>query len=158
MSIVRIIAAAVLALLLAAAARPETLRPFEPQSLGDIVAAHHGRPFVVLVWSMDCEFCQRSLDTLSRVRATRHDFDIVTVSTDPLADRELAAQSTRRLDTLGLLHDAWSFGPQAPEQLRFAIDPRWRGEKPRSYWFDAAGRRTSHSVVITPELIDKLVR
>jgi len=158
MRIARIVGAAVLAVLLSAAARPESLHPFEPQSLGDIVAAHHGRPFVVLVWSMDCEFCQASLDTLARVRTTRHDFDIVTVSTDPLADAELAAQSTRRLDSIGLLHDAWSFGAQAPEQLRFAIDPRWRGEKPRSYWFDAAGRRTAHSGVITPELIDKLVR
>lgn len=158
MKLLRILGVVLAALLLGAAAQPASLQAFEPQSLGQIVAAHHGRPFVVLVWSMDCEFCQASLEHLARLRATRADFDIVTVSTDPLSDAQLAAQTQRRLSSLGLQQDAWSFGALPPEQLRYAIDPRWHGEKPRSYWFDASGRRSAHSGVITPQFIADMVR
>jgi hypothetical protein len=33
---------------------------------------------------------------------------------------------------------------------------RWRGEKPRSYWYDAQGQRIAYSGVITPAVIAKM--
>lgn len=132
------------------------LKTFEPQSVEQIAADHKGRPFVVLVWSMDCEFCQHSLDVLAKARAANPGFDIVTITTDPLSDAALSALVSKRLSGIDLLQEAWSFGAQSPERLRYAIDPRWRGEKPRSYWYDAQGRRTAYSGVITPALIEKM--
>jgi len=134
------------------------VQPFEPQSLAQVVAAQQGKPFVLLVWSMDCEFCQASLDNLSRLRARHPDLRVVTVSTDPIGDTALQAQLTRRLGSLSLLDQAWSFGSKSPEQLRFALDPRWRGEKPRSYWYDAKGNRTAYSGLITGERIEGWLR
>jgi hypothetical protein len=145
--------ALVLALALPALAAAQALRPFTPSSLEQIEAAHRGKPFLLLVWSMDCEFCQASLALLAQARAAGMTVDVVTVSTDPAADRQLAGQSLQRLAELGLAADAWAFGPQASEQLAYAIDPRWHGEKPRSYWYDAAGRRSAHSGVLTPALL-----
>lgn len=132
------------------------LRSFEPQSVEQIAARHKGKPFVVLVWSMDCEFCQHSLDVLSKARAANPGFDIVTITTDPLSDGALSQMVRQRLSGIDLLADAWSFGSMAPERLRHAIDPRWRGEKPRSYWYDAQGQRVAYSGVITPAVIEKM--
>ena len=140
----------------AAAGVAPSLNAFEPQSVEQIAASRKGKPFVVLVWSMDCEFCQHSLDVLSKARASDASFDIVTITTDPLSDAALAALVKNRLSGIGLLADAWSFGSHAPERLRYAIDPRWRGEKPRSYWYDAQGRRVAYSGVITPSVIAKM--
>ena len=139
-----------------ASAASAGLKPFEPQSVEQIAASHKGKPFVVLVWSMDCEFCQHSLDVLSKARAANPSFDIVTSTTDPLADGALSALVMKRLSGIDLLGDAWSFGSLAPERLRYAIDPRWRGEKPRSYWYDAQGQRVAYSGTITPAVIGKM--
>ncbi|UUZ54531.1 hypothetical protein LP419_40525 [Massilia sp. H-1] len=52
----------------------------------------------------------------------------MTVTTDPIADTVLGAQVNKRLTALALQDDAWSFADQAPEQLRYAIDPLARRE------------------------------
>ncbi len=152
--------ATAIAALSALAASPSAyaagLKPFEPQSVEQIADGHKGKPFVVLVWSMDCEFCQHSLDVLSKARAANPGFDIVTISTDPLSDAALSQMVKKRLSGIDLLSDAWSFGELAPERLRYAIDPRWHGEKPRSYWYNAQGQRIAYSGVITPALIEKM--
>lgn len=153
MKYLRILAAA-LALSCASTWAGPAVQPFEPQSLRQLETEQQGKPFLLLVWSMDCEFCQASLDTLARVRAAHPALRVVTVSTDPIGDKALQAQLAHRLGALALLDHAWSFGSKSPEQLRFAVDPRWHGEKPRSYWYDAHGKRTAYSGVITAERIE----
>lgn len=143
-------AAALLLGLFAMSAQAQPLKPFEPASLEQIVASHRGKPFVLLVWSMDCEFCQASLDVLSKARAADPGLDIVTVTTDPIADTALAEQVRARLAALLLTGNTWSFGAESPERLRYALDPLWRGEKPRSYWYDAGGKRLAYSGMIKP--------
>ena len=146
-------AAACLFVCASALAAPH-VKPFEAQSLPQLVAAQQGKPFVLVVWSMDCEFCQASLDTLARLRATHPDLRVVTVSTDPAGDAPLQRKLTRRLGSLSLLDQAWTFGAAPPEQLRFVLDPTWRGEKPRSYWYDASGKRSAYSGLISAERVE----
>ncbi len=143
--------AAVLLGLLAITASAQPLQSFEPDSLAQIEKRHHGKPFLLLVWSMDCQFCQTSLDMLAKARAADPALRIVTVTTDPLSDPDLSEQVRSRLASLRLQDDTWSFGNESPERLRFALDPAWRGEKPRSYWYDAAGKRTAYSGLIKRE-------
>lgn len=135
-----------LALLAPASAAP--VKPFEIDSMAQIEASQRGKPFIVLVWSMDCPFCQTSLEVLSKARARNPGLVVVTVTTDPAADEALIGQVEKRLSSLDLAADAWSFGTGSPERLRFAIDPSWRGEKPRSYWYDASGKRSAYSGLI----------
>ena len=144
------------ALAATAASAASFIQPFEPGSLQQIVDREKGKPFVLIVWSMDCEFCQASLDTLARERQQRKDLRVVTISTDPLADPALTPMVEKRLAALGMKERAWAFGALPPERLRFAIDRNWHGEKPRSYWFKANGEKTAYSGVITPAVIDKL--
>lgn len=146
---------AVLLLLASACSWGQGVQAFKAQSLEQIEARHRGRPFVMLVWSMDCQFCHASLDELARFRAANPTVDIVTVSTDPLADQALTTQAQTRLAALSLKADTWSFGSDPAERLRYALDPAWRGEKPRSYWYDASGKRVAYSGLIKPERLQK---
>lgn len=68
---------------------------------------------------------------------------LAVVSTDT---PEAAADIQAALQRFGLdKFDTWVFADAVPERLRYAIDPAWRGELPRSYLFDAAHRREAHS-------------
>lgn len=153
-AIIRALAAATLSIC-CVAANAAPLRAFEPDSMPRLVDAHKGKPFVVVVWSLDCEFCRASLDTLAQVRRQRPDLTVVTISTDEADDPELGPMMRERLAKLGMDKDAWAFGSAPPERLRYAIDRGWHGEKPRSYWFNAQGERVAYSGVITPAVIDR---
>jgi thiol-disulfide isomerase/thioredoxin len=133
-----------------------TIQEFKPDSLATIVKKEDGKPFLLLVWSLDCEYCQASLKTLSEEMHKRKDLRVVTVSTDSLEDPQAAGMMRERLASFGVQSNAWAFGSVPPEQLRFAIDPKWHGEMPRSYWFNSRGEKTAYSGVITPNVIDKL--
>jgi hypothetical protein len=155
-SLIRPVLVLAFALVAATAVAAPLLKPFEPGSMERIVESNKGQPFVIIVWSLDCEFCQFSLDTFARERQKRNDLRVVTISTDPAEDPTLGPMMKARLASLGMGRDAWAFGSLPPERLRYAIDPKWYGEKPRSYWFNARGEKTAYSGVITPEVIHKL--
>lgn len=129
---------------------------FEADSLTQIVRAHAGKPFVLILWSLDCVYCQASLNALAEQKRSHPELEIITLSTDGVGDPQTDALVAQRLRKLALTGNAWGFGAAPAEQLRYAIDPKWHGEMPRSYWFDAQGRRTAHSGVLTPATIDKL--
>lgn len=138
----------------AVGAQADTIQPFAPDSFRRIVAQEKGRPFVVMLWSLDCAYCQPSFAALAAARKT-HGVDVITIATDPADDAETARLIARELSASGLTGDAWAFGPWPPEQLRHAIDPRWRGELPRSYWFGADGKVAAHSGLISAATVAK---
>jgi cytochrome oxidase Cu insertion factor (SCO1/SenC/PrrC family) len=133
-----------------------TIQAFEPDTLEQIVAKQKGKPFVLVVWSLDCEYCQASLKTLSQEKRKRKDLQVVTLATDPLADPQAVALMKKKLEAVGMSSNAWAYGNAPPEQLRYVLDRKWHGEKPRSYWFNAQGERVAYSGVITAETIAKM--
>lgn len=153
-SLFRPVVASMLAVACMAAAA-EPIKSFEPDSMQRILQAHEGKPFVLVIWSLDCEFCRASLDTLARAKQQRPDLDVVTVSTDSVDDPELGPMMRDRLVKAGMEQDAWAYGALPPERLRYAIDRKWHGEKPRSYWFNARGEKIAYSGVITQTIIDQ---
>ncbi|RJF98034.1 hypothetical protein [Noviherbaspirillum saxi] len=140
----------------AAAAHAATIQAFEPDTLERIVAQQKGKAFVFVVWSLDCEYCQASLKTLSQEKRKRKDLQVVTLATDPVADPQAVALMKKKLESVGMSANAWAYGNAPPEQLRYALDQKWHGEKPRSYWFNARGERVAYSGVITAETIAKM--
>lgn len=134
----------------------DMLKPFEPASLKTIAEQHKGKPFVLFVWSLDCDYCHASLDRLTQARRTGSTLAIVTLATDPLHDPHARAAMEKRLTELQLTRNAWAFGSASPEKLKYALDPKWYGEKPRSYWFNARGERIAYSGMLTPAVIEKL--
>ena len=58
---------------------------FVSGSLTQIEKAHLGRPFLLMVWSLDCSSCLRELDLLA-AQAKRHpEMALIMVSTDELS-------------------------------------------------------------------------
>lgn len=139
----------------AARAQP-SLAPFEPDSYARILAQQKGKPFVLILWSLDCVYCQASLKALAQEKRRNKGLNIVTLATDPLGEAQSEALLRARLGALGLTAQAWAFGAASPEQLRYGIDPKWHGEMPRSYWFDARGVRLAYSGVLSEEVIRRL--
>jgi alkylhydroperoxidase family enzyme len=135
----------------------ESLREFTPESFAAITASQKGQAYVLVVWSLDCEFCKASLATLAQKKRTQKDLKIVTLCTDQLADPQSAALIAKKLATLHLRSNAWVFGSAPPEQLRYTIDPKWHGEMPRSYWFDGSGVVRAQSGVISAQMVDQFL-
>jgi thiol-disulfide isomerase/thioredoxin len=145
-----------LALAFACAHAAEKIHSFAADSYNQIVASHTGKPFVVLVWGLDCEYCQASFDALAKAQR-KHKFSVVTIATDRADDADATRLIKKKLEASGLGADMWAFSPAPAEQLRYAIDPKWRGEMPRSYWFNSRGERVAHSGVITSETVAKFL-
>lgn len=147
-----------LALFLAAGhAAAQAIQSFGADSLARIEAAHRGKPFVVVMWSLDCAYCGPTFTAL--VKARQAGVAVETVATDPFDDTEAAAALAHKLDKAGLGGRAWAFdGAAAPEQLRYAVDPKWRGELPRSYWYDAKGNRQAHSGLVSASMVRRFLQ
>lgn len=130
----------------------ETVSEFRLDSFKQIVASRQGTPFVVLIWSLDCAYCAQSFEVLSDAKK-KYGLDVVTVATDPAGDMGTARLIAKKLSAYKLVENAWAFGPVSEEQLRYAIDPKWRGELPRSYWFSRDGTVVAQSGLVTKEAV-----
>ncbi|WIM04848.1 MAG: TlpA family protein disulfide reductase [Candidatus Nitricoxidivorans perseverans] len=134
-----------LALCLAATAQASAaeLRPFTTGSVTAIKEQFAGRPFILVLWSTTCTHCAGELKMLGRLVRKAPALPLALVSTDTPEDGKDIRAALGRFG-LGRI-DTWVFDDDVPERLRFAIDPSWRGELPRSYLFDAAHRREAHA-------------
>lgn len=129
----------------AAAADRPALRPFDRVTLAGIEEAHRGRAFWLVLWDLDCVYCMQSMQHLAAVQKKRPDLIVVTINTDGMAARD---EVLARLRRIGLKGDAYAYGDALPEALAHAIDPAWRGEKPRAYRYPAQGSRRTHVGVL----------
>ncbi len=113
-------------------------KPFAADTPAELAKRFAGKPYLLAFWSVDCPHCQGELELFARLLREQPDLPVLLVSVDA---PELAPQVTARLAELGLGNaDNWQFADARAARLRFAIDRQWRGELPRSYWFDAAHR------------------
>lgn len=128
-------------------------RSFEPESIVAIKRAHAGQPLVLVLWSADCSYCFGNLELLARLQARRPRLRVVTVATESI---DFSSELEPLLARTGIRSEAWAFGDASPERLRYAIDPRWRGEMPRSYLINSRGQVSAKSGVLTAEMIEAL--
>lgn len=120
-----------LALLFAAPAPAQEIRPFVTGSHALLLAQHRDRPLILAFWSLTCAHCQEEFALLREFTQAHPDVALALVSTDAPQDSDAIAATLRRhgLETVS----AWVFADDVPERLRFEIDRRWRGELPRTH-------------------------
>lgn len=151
-----IMALALLAASAGVAGAQVPVKAFAPDSFERIVAGASGQPLVVVVWSLDCSYCEPSFQALADAQR-RGSLRVAAIATDAADDDEAVRLIRKKMAQSGLQAEIWAFGAAPAERLRHAIDPAWRGEMPRSYWFDAQGRRQAYSGLITAEKARKFL-
>ena len=122
------------------------LQPFTVKSLSEIEAQHRGQPFILSFWSAHCTHCPEELRQLAALSRLHPKLDIVLVATDTPAE---AAQLQQLATDYGVSRQArWVFADPQPEKLRFAVDRRWYGELPRTYFYTPERPREGRSGLI----------
>ncbi len=111
------------------------LRDFSVSTVKELRQRLSGRPFVLAFWSVHCEPCMREMALWKRMRARFPRVEIVLVATDPPSERERILRFLDRYDPGPV--QRWAFSDEPEERIRYAVDPGWRGELPRTYFFDA---------------------
>ncbi len=131
------------------------LKPFQADSIEEITAERNSQPFIVVMWSVNCPPC---IDELSHIRQYRSVFSkasLVLVATDGPQYSE-AVQNILHDNQLVQM-DNWIFTGSMPERLRYAIDPGWYGELPRTYFYDADHQRVAYSGALTRPMLERWI-
>lgn len=130
-----LLTAAVVLFVCAAARAQEPLRPFDATSLNGVLEQHAGKPFVLALWSIHCAPCREEMAYWKEFRQRYPNVPIVLVSTDLPEEWSDVRRFLVRYDPGPV--ERWAFADEYVERLRYSIDPKWRGELPRTYFYDA---------------------
>ena len=124
---------------MSAAGATESIRSFTTGSLGQVLASREGRPFILVLWSLECQYCPTELKMLSELKRSHPKLDVVLIATDTVSD---IPQLISRAESYGTgKFEQWVFAEDMPERLRLEIDGRWYGEVPRTYFYDQKHQR-----------------
>ena len=131
----------------------ENVHSFIPGSMEKILSAREGKPFILVFWNLDCQYCPTELKMLSKLKLKYADrLDVILVATDTLDD---APQLISRAKNYGI-HPAeqWVFANSVSERLRFEVDKRWYGEVPRTHFYDPAHKRIVKTGLVDQKFVE----
>ena len=131
----------------------EGIRPFTLGSLADVLSHREGKPFVLVLWSLECQYCPTELKLLSELKRAHPKLDVVLVATDEVGD---APQLLSRAESYGIAKaEQWVFADDMPERLRFEIDRKWYGEVPRTYFYDRKHQREVKTGLVNKKFFEE---
>lgn len=108
----------------------------------------HAVPTIVALWSSECVHCKKNLKLFVEMAKADQRFKLVTVAAEPHF-----AGLAEPLDLLAVPGQRFAYGAESPEALGYALDPKWRGELPRTIFFDGKGGKAALSGVVTDETV-----
>jgi thiol-disulfide isomerase/thioredoxin len=123
-------------------------RPFDATSLAAIKTAFAGRPFVLAFWSIHCAPCLQDMADWRALRQRYPDVPILLVNTDTQAEGKRVAVTLGRYPPGNV--EKWAFADEFTERVRYSVDRAWRGELPRTYFYDA-----DHNVDVVSGRLDR---
>lgn len=126
--------------------------PFSTKQFTAIEQQNLGKQWLLLLWSLDCPPCFKELAVIAKLKKMRKDLPVVVINTD---DDDSMQQERDALiakyDLQGLTNLHFVDGKAGKN--RMAIDKSWYGELPRSYFYQADGKRLGRSGLVA---VDKL--
>ncbi len=134
-------------------AAAESIRPFTSGSLDQVLASRSNKPFILVLWSLDCQYCPTELKMLSELEKSHAGLDVVMIATDTIDDMPQLADRAANYGTAKF--EQWVFAEDMPERLRQEIDGRWYGEVPRTYFYDQKHQRTVRMGLINKSLVEE---
>lgn len=136
-----------------AAADHITLRAFDADSMAAIRAQYAGRPFVLAFWSTTCEPCRKEMTLWRGLKLRYPQMPVVLVATEGPADQAAITAFLVRYNPGPVQH--WMFADEFVERVRYSVDKGWRGELPRTYFFDAAHVATANSGLLDRRTVEQ---
>ena len=131
----------------------ESVRPFTPGSLARVLEARQGKPFILMLWSLECQYCPAELKMLSELKRSNPKMDVVLIATDTVSD---VLQLKARAQSYGVGEiEQWVFAEDMPERLRMEIDGRWYGEVPRTYFYDRKHQREVKTGLVNKKFFEE---
>jgi len=127
---------------------------FTSGSYQQILAANANRPFMLVIWSINCPSCLKDMELLSKIHKSRPDLKMIMLAADEPSASEQIQQVLEKNQLTGI--ENWAYADENTEKLQFEIDPQWYGELPRTYFFDKAHQRTGVSGVLSQEDYDAM--
>ena len=115
------------------------LSDFNANSYKEIVAHYQDSSFLMVLWSVDCPPCIEELPMLGKFHRLHPEANLVMISTDGEFNNDTIQQLMREhgLDDI----KQWVFSSAPIQAMRYAIDPAWYGELPRSYFHHKRHKR-----------------
>ena len=131
----------------------ESIRPFKSGSMEQVLASREGKPFILVLWSLECQYCPTELKMLRDLKRSHPKLDVVLVATDTVDD---IPQLASRAESYGISKfEQWVFAEEVPERLRLEIDGRWYGEVPRTYFYDQKHQREVKMGLVNKTFIEE---
>lgn len=127
---------------------------FVSGSYQQILAANANRPFMLVVWSINCPSCLKDMELLSNIHKGKPELKMIMLAADEPSATEQIQQILEKNQLSGI--ENWAYADDNTEKLQFEIDPKWYGELPRTYFFDKAHQRTGVSGVLSKEDYDAM--
>ncbi|MFU8789415.1 MAG: TlpA family protein disulfide reductase [Methylobacter sp.] len=118
-------------------------------SYQQILASNAGRPFVLVIWSVNCPSCLKEMALLERLHQDKPELKMILLAADEPSEAEQIQQILAKNQLSGI--ESWAYADENIQRLQFEIDPAWYGELPRTYFFNKAHQRTGVSGVLTKE-------
>lgn len=119
---------------------PAVTKPLVRGSWQEILKAHAGRPIVVHLWGLTCAPCLKELPEWAEMK--KSGMNLIMIAADEAAGEVDELSAT--LGKAGLRNvESWAFADSFQERLRFEIDPKWRGELPRTILIAKDGTMTA---------------
>jgi len=143
---------ALCAMLIASPSFAGEMKPFVAGSWEELLKGHEGKPVVVHFWGLTCPPCIVEMPRWGALRRDNPEIAIVMVASDPApADTEGQVAVLKRSNLLDA--ENWTFADAFSERLRHEIDPRWRGELPRTLLIAGNGARLAVVGPIDPKAV-----
>lgn len=106
--------------------------------------AAYDRPAILALWSLECVHCKKNLALFAQMANSYGvELELLTLAVEPAA-----AALAEVLERFGVPGARYAYGRDMPEALAYAIDPNWRGELPRTLFFDGRGGVVAVSGVV----------
>lgn len=128
-------------------AQQVNIKLFQKDSYQQILSQYKGQPLVLILWSVTCSSCLSEMPLIQQVHQQNPKLNMLMLSVDGPEFHQEMIQIIQQQKLTTLEH--WGFAEDNSPALRYAIDNRWYGELPRTYFFDSEHRKTGISGVLS---------
>ncbi len=128
-------------------AEDASIKVFNHDSYQQILKEYNAQPLILVLWSVTCSACLEEMPLIQKIHQQYPKLNIIMLSVDgPEFYQEM--QQIIKHEKLKTI-EQWGFAEDNSPALRYAIDSRWYGELPRTYFFDRGHHKTGISGVLS---------